>query len=266
MVKKEKIQQIYAIVIGVLVVAMGIAFICVTAEIYYANRDTDVIFTQERVVSRLRALAAPFAVLIAAIAAGVIFPLYEVRAGFTSEHTARLLETKLPSGGDGEDYNAACARYAKLNKLRMILWAVVSAILLGCSIAVLCYMLNTANFLSENITNEIFALVKHVLPWIAVAFVTLIVATLLSNIIAKKRICEIKTIIKLGNGEKASPQQLQFVAAARKLLSNNVTLWIARGIVFVVGVTFVVIGIVNGGARDVLIKAINICTECIGLG
>ena len=25
-------------------------------------------------------------------------------------------------------------------------------------------------------------------------------------------------------------------------------------------------GIANGGLRDVLIKAINICTECIGLG
>ena len=25
-------------------------------------------------------------------------------------------------------------------------------------------------------------------------------------------------------------------------------------------------GVLNGGMRDVLIKAINICTECIGLG
>lgn len=28
----------------------------------------------------------------------------------------------------------------------------------------------------------------------------------------------------------------------------------------------IVLGIFNGGLRDVLIKAINICTECIGLG
>ena len=28
----------------------------------------------------------------------------------------------------------------------------------------------------------------------------------------------------------------------------------------------IIFGIINGGARDVLIKAINICTECIGLG
>lgn len=29
---------------------------------------------------------------------------------------------------------------------------------------------------------------------------------------------------------------------------------------------FIILGVMNGGARDVLIKAINICTECIGLG
>lgn len=31
-------------------------------------------------------------------------------------------------------------------------------------------------------------------------------------------------------------------------------------------VVLIIVGIMNGGARDVLIKAINICTECIGLG
>lgn len=31
-------------------------------------------------------------------------------------------------------------------------------------------------------------------------------------------------------------------------------------------VIFIILGIANGGMRDVLFKAINICTECIGLG
>ena len=28
----------------------------------------------------------------------------------------------------------------------------------------------------------------------------------------------------------------------------------------------IVLGVLNGGLRDVLVKAANICTECIGLG
>ena len=34
----------------------------------------------------------------------------------------------------------------------------------------------------------------------------------------------------------------------------------------VLALTFIILGVMNGGARDVLVKAINICTECIGLG
>lgn len=265
-VKKEKLQQIYAIVISVLVIAMGVAFVCVTAEIYYSNRDSSVIFTQEIVVQRLRILAVPFGLLVVAIALGVAFPLYETRVKVTSEHTARLLASKLPSEGEGEEYEKALANYNKLNKLRIVLWAVTGALLLACTIAVLCYMLNSANFLSDDITADIFALLQNVLPWIVVAFVVLIAFAVLSNVIASRRVREIKTLIKLGSGQAVGLQELQFVSALRGLLSNNITLWVIRGIIFVVGVTFLILGILNGGANDVLIKAINICTECIGLG
>ena len=40
----------------------------------------------------------------------------------------------------------------------------------------------------------------------------------------------------------------------------------ARIAVFAVAVVFVIAGIMNGSMEDMLIKAVNICTECIGLG
>lgn len=48
--------------------------------------------------------------------------------------------------------------------------------------------------------------------------------------------------------------------------STGKMLGIRRLVVLFLGVLFIVLGAMNGGARDVLIKAINICTECIGLG
>ncbi len=36
--------------------------------------------------------------------------------------------------------------------------------------------------------------------------------------------------------------------------------------ILTVAVVFVILGCLWGGARDVLTKAINICSECIGLG
>ena len=37
-------------------------------------------------------------------------------------------------------------------------------------------------------------------------------------------------------------------------------------VIVAAAIVFIVMGVVNGSAHDVLVKAINICTECIGLG
>ncbi len=42
--------------------------------------------------------------------------------------------------------------------------------------------------------------------------------------------------------------------------------WLVRIGLCAVGIIFVVTGVMNGGMKDVLLKAINICTQCIGLG
>ncbi|MBR4458933.1 MAG: hypothetical protein IKS31_08240 [Clostridia bacterium] len=43
-------------------------------------------------------------------------------------------------------------------------------------------------------------------------------------------------------------------------------LCLVRGLLFGLAAALILLGVLNGGMRDVLIKAINICTECIGLG
>ena len=48
--------------------------------------------------------------------------------------------------------------------------------------------------------------------------------------------------------------------------SRSKLIWGIRVAVAVVAVAFIVLGVRNGGMADVLSKAINICTECIGLG
>ena len=47
---------------------------------------------------------------------------------------------------------------------------------------------------------------------------------------------------------------------------NEKMILIARIAILCLGAVFIVLGVMNGGSRDVLIKAIDICTECIGLG
>ncbi|MBR0367262.1 MAG: thioredoxin [Clostridia bacterium] len=37
-------------------------------------------------------------------------------------------------------------------------------------------------------------------------------------------------------------------------------------LLIVAAIVLIIVGAFNGSARDVLYKAINICTECVGLG
>lgn len=47
---------------------------------------------------------------------------------------------------------------------------------------------------------------------------------------------------------------------------NVGNLQFSRYALMLLAVILIVLGVMNGGLRDVFVKAINICTECIGLG
>ena len=46
-------------------------------------------------------------------------------------------------------------------------------------------------------------------------------------------------------------------------MTGKKALWAA---LFFAAVLLIVLGVLNGGAQDVLTKAVKICSECIGLG
>lgn len=267
MEKSEKFRLIYSIFLGVFTVAVGIAIICVAADIYYSGKGTEVIYSRAIVGERLTALAIPLIFLIAAVIFGAIFPLYKVKASRPPEDTLGKLAERLPQSGEGEEFSAAQAAYKKANLIRLVAWLIALAVVLASAIAVLCYLVDTSHFKSEDITEDIFSMVANMLPWLAAAFAACIAATVISGIFATKQISSAKTMIK--TGDKASVKQKSepaFITKIKDIIAKPAFTWAVRGAIFVIAVVFIIVGIVNGGAHDVLVKAINICTECIGLG
>lgn len=266
MTRTERIRQIYSIVIGVFAVALGIALICVAAQIYYSGRGTDTVYTREIVAGRLKIIAIPFMILAGGIICGAVFPVKQVKAAKQDENAVWLLAAKI-KGGDGEEYQGAYNRFVKLVKVRLTVWGVALSATLACTIATLCYVLNAANFADADITASIFKMMQNVLPCIVVMFAFLIAAAITNGVLAKKQVAELKTLLKLGE-KNAAPvfNRPEILNKAEFILSHKITLWAVRAVILVVSVTFVFLGIFNGGAHDVLVKAINICTECIGLG
>ena len=264
--KSEKIRRIYSIVLSVLIVAMGIALICVVADIYYSGEGPGLYYSREIVGDRLKKLAIPLLFLIAAIIAGALFPLYETKTKRTSEEILKKLQRKIPAEGEGEEFIAAQKAYRKMKIVKISLWCSALAVALVGSIVTLVYLLDTAHFAGNNFTKHILGLVKVALPCTVVSLGAFIAASYVNGYCAKEQVKHIKTMIRLGSKEVALPKELVVLDKVDKVASHSITLWVVRGVVLTIALTFIVLGIFNGGARDVLIKAINICTECIGIG
>lgn len=262
--EKAKIRPIYAIFLSVFIVAVGLAVICVAAEIYYSGDG----YSRELVADRLLGLSIPVAFLIAAIILGSVFPLYEVGARRSAETAVRLLERKLPVGGDGEAYAAAQRAYARNGLIRNIVWGAALCVALAAAIAMLCCLIGAAGSTVDKVSDVVFGIVGNILPWIVAAFSALVAAAIASGILAARQLEAMKAMIKTGNGRaRIVPcAACAAVEKAKAVWDNPITVWAVRGCLLVVSAVFIIAGICNGGAYDVLIKAINICQECIGLG
>lgn len=136
---------------------------------------------------------------------------------------------------------------------KRILIYTVSAMVLGiCTAMCLVYFLQKDNFASWDLELVMTEMLVHVGPWIGIGLLTSIIHVYLCGISVKKE-------VRILQSEKSAKQS---EPAPKK--GSHVNL--VRTILYVTAVVFILLGVMNGGLRDVLVKAINICTECIGLG
>lgn len=113
------------------------------------------------------------------------------------------------------------------------------------------YLLRQTNFTSLDLEQVMGQMLLHVVPWVTLGLVAASAAAVLSGRSVRREITILKTV---ATGPATSMPDKMF------------PLGILRAALCAVAVGLVILGIRNGGAWDVLVKAINICTECIGLG
>ena len=120
------------------------------------------------------------------------------------------------------------------------------------------YLLNTKHFdPSGDLFDQASKMSLHLMPWVIISFGAFIGYAFFEEYISKKACAILLEVIKT-NG-KATYKEI--ISKKNMLIKNLVQLSI-----ICIAVVLIIIGINNGGASDTLQKAINICTECIGLG
>jgi len=139
-------------------------------------------------------------------------------------------------------------------RLAWIGWAVFAL----CMVPILIYLVNPTHFPEADLEGMFFSLLRVFLPWTAVGLGALAVTSILRE---KSVLRETQAAQAQLKAEKAAG-----IAAVPKSVDTPKKTILPQTVIIVAAVILIIAGVFNGSARDVLYKAITICTECVGLG
>lgn len=145
-------------------------------------------------------------------------------------------------------------------KLKKAGWTAFSV----CMIPVLIYLVNPAHFAEsspDGLEHVIGSMVAHILPWIVIGIGFLISSTIQQEKCMKREMEAAEERLKEEKEAGISPAPLKKPDRMPEDKLNKIRL-----VILALAVIFIIAGIANGNMHAVMVKAINICTECVGLG
>lgn len=271
--KGKKIRFIYGIFFTVLTLVVGGLFIVQICSIYHSAPSSP--YSVESISAHFNQIAVPVWLWVAALLANIVLSYVfeedeeKPQATVSVEVKLNRLKRRLPENAVGMS-----AIKKKRDGRRA---AVIACVIFVAAGAALCLFY----LLDENYTPIIGAdffpggraladRLVHSIPWIINAFLVCLVVTEFLEVSREEELALTKTAIaesaKQGlKAEKQEEKQNLFQKIGAFFDSEKGTT-VCRIVFAVVGVALVVIGIFNGGMHDMFQKAINICTQCIGLG
>lgn len=254
---KHRIHLIYSIILSVILMVTVICLMVACVGIYHSG---DKPFTPESVAAAFSGIAVPVYLCLALVAGGFVLdaalPRPATKAAPEKQYAAilRRLQEKLdPNRCDPDLYAAITAQQRSRKLHRMIAFVTLA---LG-SILFLIYGMNPANFHQSEITQSMEKAMYVLLPCMAVPFGYCVFSAFHTKASLQKEIALVKQALAAAPTESKQP-------APQK--SNSHSMLAVRCALLGIGIVILLYGFFAGGTNDVLTKAINICTECVGLG
>ena len=266
--KLRKIHLIYGIVLSVIIVVTGLCFIVSCVDIYRSGLRP---FTYESINSHFMAIIVPVILCIVGIIGGMVvscFPLEKPKIKGIIDTGAILnkMSEKIDISKCDLDTQSKIKKERKLRRYTSIFC--IDAILVSLVISLI-YMLNKNNFPADDINAEMVNAMLFVIPCAIVGLAAIFATMLICTSSYARELSLVKASLKTAKKDDVSGQMsaVSGQQATKEPNSQNEKILLgARLTLAVIAVVFIVVGIFNGGMADVLQKAINICTECIGLG
>ncbi len=248
-------QRILGILLSVSIILAGICFISGCLSIYFAP-EGDVIYSREIVKNTFDSIDIPIYICIGltvlSIGLEFVCPTHEKKGKPQKNSKAiaeKLAEAIDISKADSNVYQAIAVERSQRKKHSLIL-TILTAI--G-SLIFLVYALNSNNYHQSEITDSMIKAMWVLIPCFIIPFGYGIFTAYFKEKSYKREIELLKSL---------SPEKGKVSETAVSVKNQSV----ARTVILVAAIIALVGGAFMGGAGDVLTKAVNICTECIGLG
>ena len=253
--KIKKIHLIYGCIAAVLIIALGVSLIVACRGIYTSGPRP---YTRETIGGKLQDMAVLLWLNLAAVVGGIVLNLLlPLERSKTKAVRDELVTMKKLAAKAGVPSNEEKLLIEREQRSRWLCRVLTAGIFGGLMVRPALYLLDKANFPANDPTAEIMAAALIVLPPAVIGLVLCLICSVLTKRSILKETEIYKQIIAGGNKVVPAPAQ----DTAKPMLLKTV-----RFAVLAVALVFIVVGIFNGSANDVLTKAIKICTECIGLG
>ena len=250
-----RIRHILGILLAISIIVAGICLITACIGIYQTG---DHPFSREIVAAAFSKIAIPvylcLALAVVAFLVNLLLPHSEKkRAAFKNDAmTLKRLHAKTDLNLCSQDLRDAVSAQQRSRKW---LFYITGALLIVGTVIFLWYALNGENFHKSQINASMIRAMWVLIPCLTPGFICAVIAAYRNRASIRK---EIELLKQAGSDATRQPEPSP---VPRKDHSKLLRLTLA-----VIAVGFLVFGFCTGGTADVLTKAINICTECVGLG
>ena len=214
-----------------------------------AEDPRESIYTPEIVAERSAPAAALFFIILALTAAGLAAGAGDGRGEKGAKDPEWDRDLIVSAAGPAEITG-------KERKKRLALTAAGWGLFAACMVPAALFVMNGENFPERDTEGMLRALLAVLLPWTAAGLAALLASALLRDKSFRREAAAARGRIGEAGTRTAPP------AAGSALKGAGAV----RMILAAAAAALILAGILNGGAWDVLVKAITICTECVGLG
>lgn len=258
MTKESQVRllRIYSILLSLSIVAAGICLIGGCLSIYNSG---DSPYSREAVALVFSKIAVPIYLCLCLTIIGFVldffFPM-ECKKASGPKDLPFLLKRLHSTKNTSNENSALMMQIAVLQRGRKTQTIIRTIVLIVASLLFLGYALNMEHYHASDINGSMIKAMFALIPCLIAAFLSTLYTAIHNE---KSMQSELELLKQLPNAASS-------VEVSDETADDSNKTPVLRLVILVLGIGLVVYGAYSGGIADVLAKAINICTECIGLG